>query len=66
MQLNDKQSGYIYENEKLLQLQNRHNGNMKLLQSSLVVLLLNFADADWWESGSYYQIYPRSFKDSDG
>lgn len=22
--------------------------------------------ADWWENGNFYQIYPRSFMDSNG
>lgn len=33
-------------------------------QGALSDLFVN--NKDWWEAGNFYQIYPRSFKDSDG
>lgn len=33
-------------------------------QGSISDLFVN--NKDWWEAGNFYQIYPRSFKDSDG
>lgn len=51
---------------------------MRSLQVSFVVLigcvscLTGFElpeinrDLDWWEGGNFYQIYPRSWKDSNG
>lgn len=27
---------------------------------------LDFPSRDWWETASFYQIYPRSYKDSNG
>lgn len=31
-----------------------------------LVPLISGQQLDWWEGGNFYQIYPRSFKDSDG
>ena len=42
---------------------------MKLFVVLLSCALLYLSDCrtkEWWERGNFYQIYPRSFKDSDG
>lgn len=45
---------------------------MFIIQFSLLTSLLLFITAiksqsnqEWWENGHFYQIYPRSFKDSN-
>lgn len=30
------------------------------------VCVIEVSSKDWWENGNFYQIYPRSFQDSDG
>ena len=32
----------------------------------LLIVACGLAVEAWWENGNFYQIYPRSFKDSDG
>lgn len=36
-----------------------------LALSSAVISVQEKAEKDWWENANFYQIYPRSFKDSN-
>lgn len=33
---------------------------------AILLILPAVWSADWWENGNFYQIYPRSFMDSNG
>lgn len=39
---------------------------MKLVVALLMCATLAASEKDWWETATFYQIYPRSFRDSDG
>jgi alpha-glucosidase len=39
---------------------------MRFISFLALVVAVSAADLDWWEGGNFYQIYPRSFMDSNG
>lgn len=38
---------------------------MRLIVIALCLVTLVSCELDWWQKTVFYQIYPRSFKDSD-
>jgi hypothetical protein len=39
---------------------------LRVLSFCLLIAIATCADLNWWKGGNFYQIYPRSFMDSDG
>ena len=54
--------------KKAIQIKILILNKMELLGRFMIIcsLVASGLARDWWENGNYYQIYPRSFKDSNG
>lgn len=49
-------------------LKRKTENKMQLVGKFIVLfsLIAGGLAKDWWENGNFYQIYPRSFRDSNG